>query len=133
MKRERDLDFPHPVFIAELDLAKLRKLISAKSQVEDLPQFPGSSRDAAMELPIETPNAQIEATLAKAKEPLLVSYECFDLFTDPSGEKIAADRKSIAYRFHYRDPAKTLKQNAIDEAHKRILELLMKITGITFR
>ena len=133
LKRERDLDFPHPVFIAELDLAKLRKLISAKSQVEDLPQFPGSSRDAAMELPIETPNAQIEATLAKAKEPLLVSYECFDLFTDPSGEKIAADRKSIAYRFHYRDPAKTLKQNAIDEAHKRILELLMKITGITFR
>lgn len=133
LKRERDLDFPSPVFIAELDLGKLRKLISAKSQVEDLPQFPGSSRDAAMELPIETPNAQIEATLAKAKEPLLVSYECFDLFTDPSGEKIASDRKSIAYRFHYRAPDKTLKQNEIDEAHKRILELLMKITGITFR
>jgi len=133
LKRERDFDFPHPVFIAELDLAKLRKLISAKSQVEDLPQFPGSSRDAAMELPINTPNSDIEAALAKAKEPLLVSYECFDLFTDPAGQKIPADRKSIAYRFLYRALDKTLKQQEIDEAHKRILDLLGKIPGLAFR
>jgi phenylalanyl-tRNA synthetase beta chain len=131
--RERELDFSSPVFVAELDLAKLRKLISAKSQVEDLPQFPGSSRDAAMELPIATPNADIEAALAKAKEPLLVSYECFDLFTDPTGQKIASDRKSIAYRFHYRAADRTLKANEIDDAHKHILELLKTINGLLFR
>ena len=131
--RERSLDFNSPVFVAELDLGKLRKLISRTFQVEELPQFPGSTRDAAMELPIGTPNAAIEAALAKAKEPLLVSYECFDLFTDPSGEKIAADRKSIAYRFLYRDPAKTLKQKEIDEAHERIIALLGKIEGLAFR
>ena len=131
--RERELDFNSPVFIAELDLAKLRKLISAKSLVEDLPQLPGSSRDAAMELPLATPNADIEAALTKAKEPLLVSYECFDLFTDPTGQKIAADRKSIAYRFHYRAADRTLKANEIDDAHKRILELLKGIDGLIFR
>ncbi len=131
--RERSLDFHSPVFVAELDLGKLRKLISRTFQVEELPQFPGSTRDAAMELPIGTPNATIEAALAKAKEPLLVSYECFDLFTDPSGEKIADDRKSIAYRFLYRDPAKTLKQKEIDEAHERIIALLGKIEGLAFR
>jgi len=131
--RERSLDFNSPVFVAELDLGKLRKLISRTFQVEELPQFPGSTRDAAMELPIGTPNAAIEAALAKAKEPLLVSYECFDLFTDPSGEKIAADRKSIAYRFLYRDPAKTLKQKEIDEAHERIIALLGKIEDLAFR
>ena len=42
-----------------------------------------------------------------AREKLLVSYSCFDVFTDPSGEKLPADRKSIAYTFLYRDPAKT--------------------------
>ena len=131
--RERKLDFNHPVFVAELDLGKLRKLVSRKFQVEDLPQFPGSSRDAAMELPVSTPNASIEAILEKANEPLLVSFECFDLFTDPSGERIAADRKSIAYRFLYRAPDKTLKANEIDEAHKRILALLGKIEGLAFR
>lgn len=131
--RERALDFSAPVFIAELDLAKLRKLISTKSQVEDLPQFPGSSRDAAMELPLSTPNAEIESLLEKAKEPLLVSYECFDLFTDPSGQKIAADRKSIAYRFHYRAPDRTLKANEVDAAHEGILKLLKSINGLEFR
>ena len=133
LQRERDLDFTSPVFVAEMDLGKLRKLISSKSQVEDLPQFPGSSRDAAMELPIDTPNAAIEAALAKAKEPLLVAYECFDLFTDPTGVKIPADRKSIAYRFHYRAAERTLVLKEIDEAHKRILEIIGKIEGLSFR
>jgi phenylalanyl-tRNA synthetase beta chain len=133
LKRQRDLDFINAVFVAELDLGKLRKLISSASHVTDLPQFPGSSRDAAMELPIGTPNAQIEAVLEKAKEPLLVSYECFDLFTDPTGQKIAADSKSIAYRFQYRDTTRTLKANEIDEAHKRILCLIGTIPGLAFR
>lgn len=131
--RERELDFDRPVFIAELDLGKLRKLITKASQVEDLPQFPGSSRDAAMELSIGIPNADIEKVLDKTNEPLLVSYECFDLFNDPSGEKIAADRKSIAYRFHYRDATKTLKTNEVDEAHGRILAALGKIDSLAFR
>ena len=131
--RERTLDFTSPVFIAELDLAKLRKLISVKFQVQDLPQFPGSSRDAALELSIDTPNAQIEAVLQKAMEPILVSFECFDLFTDPTGQKIAADRKSIAYRFLYRAPDRTLKQQEVDDAHKRILDLLGKIPSLAFR
>jgi phenylalanyl-tRNA synthetase beta chain len=133
LPRERDFDFTSPVFVAELDLGKIRKLISAKSQVEDLPQFPGSTRDAAMELPIATPNANIEAALAKAKEPLLVSYECFDLFTDPTGAKIPTDRKSIAYRFYYRAPDRTLKTQEIDKAHETILGLLGSIEGLLFR
>lgn len=133
LKRERELDFPHPVFIAELDLVKIRKILSGKLQVVDLPQFPGSTRDAAMELPINTPNADLETALHKANEALLVSYECFDLFIDPSGEKIASDRKSIAYRFNYRDSSRTLKQKEIDAAHSRVLEHLGKIPGLKFR
>ena len=131
--RERKLDFNHPVFVAELDLGKLRKLVSRKFQVEDLPQFPGSSRDAAMELPIGTPNAAIEAALEKANEPLLVSYECFDLFTDRTGEKIAADRKSIAYRFVYRAMDRTLKASEVDAAHQVIHEVLGNLDGLKFR
>jgi phenylalanyl-tRNA synthetase beta chain len=132
-RRERDLDFISSVFVAELDLGKIRKLISNKSQVEDLPQFPGSTRDAAMELPLATPNAEIEAVLGKAKEPLLVSYECFDLFTDPSGQRIPTDRKSIAYRFTYRAADRTLKANEVDAAHEAILKLLKSINELDFR
>jgi phenylalanyl-tRNA synthetase beta chain len=131
--RERELDFTSPVFVAELDLGKLRKLITGTSHVEDLPQFPGSSRDAAMDLPVTTANSQIEAVLAKHTEPLLTGFECFDVFTDPTGEKLAADRKSVAYRFHYREPARTLKSDEVDNAHQKVLEVLASKLGVKFR
>jgi phenylalanyl-tRNA synthetase beta chain len=131
--RERELDLGSPAFVAELDLAKLRKLTAGPAHAADLPQFPGSSRDAAMELPIDTPNAAIEAALAKAKETLLVAYECFDLFTDPTGAKIPADRKSIAYRFLYRAADRTLKAPEVDAAHQVVCEVLKKLDGLGFR
>lgn len=131
--RERELDFTTPVYVAELDLGKLRKLLNSISHVEDLPQFPGSSRDAAMELPATTANAEIEAVLAKLAEPLLVSSECFDVFTDPTGAKLANDRKSVAYRFQYRAPDRTLKAEEVDAAHQKVLEALTQKLGVKFR
>ncbi len=131
--RERELDFTSAVYVAELDLGKIRKLLNGISHVEDLPQFPGSSRDAAMELPLAMPNAKIEAVIAKLAEPLLVSAECFDVFTDASGIKIAAESKSVAYRFHYREPSRTLKTEEIDAAHQNVLDALVKGLDVKFR
>jgi phenylalanyl-tRNA synthetase beta chain len=131
--RERELDFTTPVFIAELDLTKLRKLLSGIQHAEDLPQFPGSSRDAAMEVPATLPNAEIETILLKLAEPLLVSFECFDVFNDPTGQKLPADRKSLAYRFQYRESTRTLKAEEVDAAHQKVLETLSAKLGVKFR
>ena len=131
--RERELDFPHPVFCAEIDLAKLRKLTAVTRHIEPLPQFPGSSRDAAMEMPADLPNAAIEKAITKHNEPLLVSCECFDRFTDPTGEKLPTDRKSLAWRFHYRTADRTLKSSEVDQAHQRLLDAIAKSTGVAYR
>jgi len=131
--RERECDFTSPVFIAELDLTKLRKLLIGIEHVEDLPQFPGSSRDAAMEVAATLPNAEIENILLKLAEPLLVSFECFDVFTDTTGQKLSADRKSVAYRFHYRAGDRTLKAEEVDTAHQSVLAALTQKLGVKFR
>lgn len=131
--RQRLLDAPHPVYVAELDLSKLRKLSAVSRDIADLPQFPGSTRDVAMEAPSELLNAEIEKVLGKSKEPLLAGFECFDLFGDPSGEKLAADRKSIAYRISYRSAERTLKTEEVDAAHKGILTQLSKSLNVNFR
>ncbi|MDP3851311.1 MAG: phenylalanine--tRNA ligase subunit beta [Luteolibacter sp.] len=131
--RERELDFTSPVFVAELDLTKLRKLLAGIDHVEDLPQFPGSSRDAAMEVAATLPNAEIENVLLKLAEPLLVSFECFDVFADPTGQKLPADRKSIAYRFQYRAADRTLKAEEVDAAHQKVLEALAQKLGVKLR
>ncbi len=122
--RQRELDIDGPIFVAELDLPKLRKFIAGKNDIADLPQFPGSSRDLALEAPASLANAEIERVLAKVKEPLLTGFECFDVFRDASGQKLAADRKSIAYRMHYRAPDRTLKTDEIDTAHKTVVAAL---------
>ena len=131
--RERALDFSAPVFVAELDLTKLRKLLVGIDHVADLPQFPGSSRDAAMDIPATLPNAEIETVLAKCAEPLLTAFECFDVFTDPTGHKLAADRKSVAYRFLYRAAERTLKAEEVDAAHQKVLAALTGKLAVKFR
>ena len=131
--RERELDFNTPVFVAELDLGKVRKLLKGIEHVAELPQFPGSSRDAAMEVASTLPNAEIEGVITKCAEPLLVDFECFDVFTDPTGAKLAADRKSLAYRFHYRAGDRTLKAEEVDAVHQRILNALSEKAGVRFR
>ena len=62
-----------------------------------------------------------------------MSFECVDLFTDPSGEKLAADRKAITYRLHYRAADRTLNAHEIDTAHQQALATLTKQLGIGFR
>lgn len=131
--RQRELDAPQPIFVAELDLSKLRKFAAGSGAIEELPQFPGSSRDIALEAPASLANADIERVLAKIKEPLLTGFECFDVFRDPGGQKLAADRKSIAYRLHYRAPDKTLKTDEIDTAHKAVVAALTSGLPVTQR
>lgn len=131
--RERELDFNTPVFVAELDLGKIRKLLKGIEHVAELPQFPGSSRDAAMEVDSALPNSEIEGVITKCAEALLVDFECFDVFTDPTGAKLSADRKSLAYRFHYRASDRTLKAEEVETVHQRILKALTEKAGVHFR
>ncbi len=131
--RERELDFAHPVWLVELDLTKVRKWLGRRRVVEELPQFPGSSRDAAMEVAASLPAAEIDKAIAKAGQSLLQHFECFDVFTDPTGQKLDVAKKSIAYRFHYRASDRTLKNEEVDAAHKQVLETLVKELAVVFR
>ena len=129
----RDLGSDTPIYLVELDLKKCQQLSEGIKQVDELPQFPGSSRDAAMEAPAELANAEIEKVLKKHNEQLLVSSACFDVFQDPTGTKLPADKKSIAYTFHYRSPERTLKAKEVDEAHQRLLDQLAKALPVSYR
>ncbi len=131
--RARELDFAHPVWLVELDLTKVRKWLGRRRVVEELPQFPGSSRDAAMEVDASLPAAEIDKAVAKAGQSLLQHFECFDVFTDPTGQKLDVAKKSIAYRFHYRASDRTLKNEEVDAAHKQVLDTLVKECAVAFR
>ncbi len=130
----RALGLPLESYYAELDLRKLQQVATAPYKVVELPQFPGSSRDASLELPAATRHADVLKAVEAAKQKLLVSVGLKDVFCDPTGEKLAADRKAMTYTFLYRDAKKTLTAPEVDAAHKVVLDTLQKkVAGLAFR
>ncbi len=134
LARCRALGLPLESYYAELDLRKLQQVATAPYKVVELPQFPGSGRDASLDLPAETRHADVLKAVEAAKEKLLVSVRLKDVFADPTGEKLPADRKAMTYTFLYRDARKTLTAAEVDAAHKVVLDSLQKkLPSIFFR
>lgn len=130
----RTLGLPLESYYAELDLRKLQQVATAPFKAAELPQFPGSSRDASLNVPASTHHADIVKAVEAAKQKLLVSCRLKDVFCDPSGEKLPADRKAMTYTFLYRDAKKTLTAAEVDAAHKQVLETLeKKVKELSFR
>ena len=125
--RARDIDARHPVFVAEIAMAALQQGAQGVAKFTELPRFPSITRDVAFELPADVPHAKIAEffTAQQKKEALLVGAELFDVFADPTGQKLASDRKSVAWSLTYRSPERTLETKEVDEVHARVLQALV--------
>ena len=128
----RELDVTAPVLVAEIHLSKL-DAASVKRVYREIEKFPAVTLDVAMIVPLAASHAQVSAVLKKANEPLLADVALFDVFTDASGQKIAADKKSLAYSLTYRAPERTLTLNEANAAHARLKERLKSEMGAAIR
>ena len=130
--RARDLDATAPVLVAEIDL-DLFEAAPAMGRFVELPKFPAVTRDIAMVAAADVAHGKIEAVLRSANEPLLVDVELFDVFTDPTGQRIPVDQKSLAYALTYRSSERTLTADEVAEAHARLKALLKAELAVSFR
>lgn len=133
--RARQLDLQQPVLIAELSLAALASALDSSPRYSEWPRYPAMTRDIAIEASEDVSNQQIANFFRSAsnREPLLESFKLFDLFSDPTGEKLAKGKRSLAYSLTYRDPKGSLEAGTIDALHARILEDLKKKLPVSFR
>src|SRR5262249_49375864 len=106
---------------------------SIGSPYREIPRFPAITRDIALLTPVAVGHSQIVATLTGAQEPLLTGVELFDLFTDPTGEKVPTGKKSVAYSLTYRAAERTLTADEANAAHARLKERLKSDLGVLFR
>lgn len=128
----RALDATGAVVFAELDLGALDSSGVTK-KYRDIARFPSTTRDIALLAPLTLAHEQIATTLSGASEPLLESVEIFDVFTDPSGAKVPADKKSLAYSLTYRASDRTLTADEVNAAHARLKERLKSNLGVALR
>ncbi|MCB1228191.1 MAG: phenylalanine--tRNA ligase subunit beta [Verrucomicrobiales bacterium] len=131
-RQARHIDARHPVYVAEL-IPTAFSASSGPARFEEMPRFPAITRDVSMEAPASLAHADVAKVFAKANEPLLIDAVLFDQFQDPTGSRMPADRKSLAYSLTYRSPARTLETKEVDEAHARVLAALEKALPITIR
>ncbi len=132
--RARELDLRGSVFVAELDVAFLQEAASAGRRFAALPRFPSVTRDLAMIADAALPHGRVNEVLRGAKEDLLSDVQLFDVFTDQSGEKVPAGKKSLAYSLTFRAEDRTLKNEEVNAAHVRLKAVLQgAFEGIRFR
>jgi phenylalanyl-tRNA synthetase beta chain len=120
-----------PVLVAEITLkpGETLKRFSYKA----LDRFPAVTRDVALLSNRELKYQAVLDAFASANEPLLVDVRLFDLFVDPSGQKVPLNKKSIACSLTYRASDRTLTQEEANAAHGRLKSQLVERLGVTLR
>jgi len=121
-----------PVLVAELDLEILRTLTENR-EYREISKFPAVTRDIAVVCPVTLPYAEIEKVFRDAKDELLFSVEPFDIFNDPAGVKLPADRKSVAISLTFRTSGRTLTSEEVNISCERLKQELKTKLGVDFR
>jgi phenylalanyl-tRNA synthetase beta chain len=129
----RALDVSGALLAGEIALDPLQPAAGEALGFRPPDRFPAVVRDMAVLVPRELPHARMLAAIRGAGEPLLAGVAVFDVFEDPSGEKIPRDRKSVAYTLTYRSPERTLTVEEANAAHARVKDAVAGATGAAFR
>jgi len=131
---QRELDAPHSIWVAEVSLHDLAGQQSGDYiPFQEYPRQPAVTRDIAFVAPDTLTHAAVEAAIAKVQEPLLESVSLFDIFEDPTGEKLPVGRKSMAYSLVYRAPDRTLKAEEAKKVHDKVRAALTESLGVELR
>lgn len=110
-------DLKAKAFYAEYRLGPWLTREEAPARFTGLPQFPPVRRDLAVVVPRATPQETVRHAIAAGAASAggaLEKIDLFDVFEDPKGEKIAADKKSLAYALTYRLQDRTLTDKEVN-------------------
>ena len=118
-----------PAFVLELRLTDAMTE-GERPALEPLPTQPAIDRDLALLVPDAIPAADVAGTIRAAAGELLETLAVFDVYT---GEGVAEDVRSIAYRLVFRHPERTLKDAEVDQAVDRVLDRLKEEHGVERR
>lgn len=117
-------------YVFELDIEKVMNIPVRQVKFADIPKFPSMSRDIALVLDRAVPADDIKKVIEKAGGRLLKEVSVFDLY---EGSHMEEGKKSIAFSLRYFDPASTLTDEAVSEAHNKVLDAVKTKFGAELR
>lgn len=116
-------------YIAVLDMPAVEPFTTFDRKYEGLAKYPAMTRDISMVVPKNILVGQIEDVIAQRGGKILESYQLFDIY---EGAQILAGYKSVAYSITFRAKDRTLTDDEVGAAMKKILNGLQGL-GIELR
>lgn len=116
-------------YVAVIDMPYIYEMANFDKKYEGIAKFPAVSRDISMVVPKEILVGEIEAVIKQRGGKILESYSLFDIY---EGDQIEKGFKSVAYNIVFRAKDRTLEENDIAGAMKKILNGLERL-GIRLR
>jgi phenylalanyl-tRNA synthetase beta chain len=125
---KRDIDAPVGWF--EMDLGMVAECRRSEVKYAALPRFPISWRDLAVVVDEAVTAKELLATVREGGGPCLVRAEPFDVYR---GEKLGADKKSVAIRLEFSHAERSLESAEVDSWVEKIIEGLRSAHGAILR
>ena len=117
------------VYLAVLDMPSIEKFATFDRKYTGIAKHPAVTRDISMVVPKNIWVGQIEDVIAQRGGKILESYKLFDIY---EGSQIVAGYKSVAYSITFRAKDRTLTDEDVNAAMKKILNGLQGL-GIELR
>lgn len=117
------------VYVAVMDLPEILPFASFDRKYEGIAKYPAVSRDISMVVPKNVLVGDIEKVIEQRGGKILEEYQLFDIY---EGSQIKPGYKSVAYSITFRAKDRTLEDNDVSGAMKKILNGLEGL-GIELR
>jgi len=114
-------------YVANIDLSVICKKANFTVKYEGIAKFPSVVRDISLVMDKSLTAGEIEKIIRSESGAILESLELFDIY---EGERIGADKKSMAYSITFRNKEKTLEESEISAVMDKILKGLQIIGAV---
>lgn len=111
-------------YVAVLDMPLILPLATFDRKYEGIAKYPAVSRDISMTVPKEILIGQIEDVIEQRGGKILEDYKLFDVY---EGSQVKEGFKSVAFTINFRAKDRTLEENDVSSAMKKILNGLEKL------
>ncbi len=114
--------FRQPVYLAELDLTAMLDSAQRTVQYKPLPRYPSVVRDVTLLVGRDISFAEL---LDAVDSERVAGYSEAKLVGTYEGKTIPEDKRSVTLRIEYRSEEGTLRDEEVEERHRRLIDLLL--------
>ncbi len=115
--------FRQPVYLAELDLTALLDSRVRSIQYRPLPRYPSVVRDVTLLVGRDVAFAELVEAADSERIP---DYAGAKLVGTYEGQNIPDDKRSVTLRIEYRSAGGTLRDEAVEERHRALVDSLVE-------